>query len=87
MELDKTRPEDWLMVEDPIRYHISIIDDKYKPYLIEAALNEKLQTSNFDAAIGCTTVDNKSCKLFEVKGSEAWASVAYRVVPSSDEKN
>ena len=44
---DKTGPEYWLIVEDPIRYHIFSIKSNYYPYLLEEHLNARLQTSNF----------------------------------------
>ena len=42
VEPDKTRPEYWILVEDPIRYHIDIIDAKYDPDILETALNARL---------------------------------------------
>ena len=57
---DKIRPEYWLIVEDPIRSHISSIDAKYYPNLFEAALNVRLQTSKFSATISSTTVNYES---------------------------
>ena len=48
---DETRPEDWLIVEDPIMSQISIIDAKYDTDIIKAALNERLQASGYDKSI------------------------------------
>ena len=73
---DKTGPEYWLIVEDPIRYHIFSIKSNYYPYLLEEHLNARLQTSNFDASIVSTTVENEACRLFEAQTSEACSSVA-----------
>ena len=47
-----TGPEDWILVKDPIRHHISSIDAKYYPDLLESALNTRLQTSEFAAFWG-----------------------------------
>ena len=64
-------------MENIIRWHISSIEAKYYPDILEAALNARLQTSKFSAAISSTTVENELWRLFEAQLSEAWASVVY----------
>ena len=57
VETNDTRTEDWLIVKDPIRSHISSIGAKDDPNILESALNTSLHASKFAAAIGSTTVD------------------------------
>ena len=63
-------------MEDPIISQISSIDAKHDPDILEVALNARLQTSNFDASIVSTTVENEACRLFEAQTSESCSSVA-----------
>ena len=64
VESNNTRLEYWLIVEDPIRSQIASINAKYDPDLLEAAFNSRLQTLNFAAAIGSTTMYNEAFRLF-----------------------
>ena len=69
VEPNERTTEDWLLVEDPISVHISGIDAKYYLDLLEAHLNERIQTSKFAASIGSATVENEAHRLFEAQSS------------------
>ena len=62
---DNDGQEEWLIVEDAIRAHVAVSEKTLDPHLFGDTVNESLIQSKMMTAAGSTTINHKSCELYE----------------------
>ena len=67
--------QDLLIVDDPIRAHVTSIDSNLDEALLDSALLSRLEFSKLAMSIGSVTMSNERCEIFEADVSESWTSV------------